>query len=297
MKRGILVFLLALLLAMPVLAQEYRAGDTIIFGRYEQDNDLSNGPEPIAWRVLSVEGDRALLISRYCLDAQPYNRIAGQASWVNSSLRAWLNFSFYPTAFTEEEQDLVLATTMKNWHEYETTDRVFLLDNWQAKELFADHPDRMAKPTAYTEAQWAYISKDYGPGNVHWWLRTISWESGNMASFVAASGGVMTCGGETLGKIEYPRITVRPCITLDLTRFTPDPTLVAYERTPKALITHDVLVNVRSEPNANSAKVGTVTPTRTYPLLGVADNGWAQIQLPDGAVGYISPKMYRRVDY
>ena len=49
------------------------AGDIVTFGRYEQDNDLSDGQEPIEWIVLD-QGDNAVaLISRYGLDARQYH--------------------------------------------------------------------------------------------------------------------------------------------------------------------------------------------------------------------------------
>ena len=45
------------------------AGSIVLYGRYEQDNDLSNGMEPIEWIVL--ENDRnthtLTMISRYCI--------------------------------------------------------------------------------------------------------------------------------------------------------------------------------------------------------------------------------------
>ena len=48
-------------------------GDTVYFGRYEQDNDLSNGPEEIPWTVLDWSQDRALVISKYVLDCKTFN--------------------------------------------------------------------------------------------------------------------------------------------------------------------------------------------------------------------------------
>ena len=42
--------------------------DTIEFGRYEQDNDLTNGSEPIVWQVLEVSDESAMMITRYGLD-------------------------------------------------------------------------------------------------------------------------------------------------------------------------------------------------------------------------------------
>ena len=39
-----------------------KTGDRITFGSYEQDNNRSNGPEPIGWRVLEVSGGSALIV-------------------------------------------------------------------------------------------------------------------------------------------------------------------------------------------------------------------------------------------
>lgn len=39
-------------------------GDTILFGRYEPDNDLENGKEPIEWWVIDQIDGKALLFSK-----------------------------------------------------------------------------------------------------------------------------------------------------------------------------------------------------------------------------------------
>ena len=219
-RRFACVALLALLLALagPAYAEgtAVQVGDMITLGHYEQDNDLTNGQEPIEWRVLAIENGEALIISRYALDAQPYNRDGGRASWVKSSLRSWLNTAFYDTAFTEAEKQTIVTHEIQNWKETPTADPVFLLENDQAKQLFADHPDRQTKPTAYAIAQGAYLSKKYGPGNIHWWLRSISWESRARAAYVAASGGVMTCGGNKDGTVSNRKLTVRPAVYVNL---------------------------------------------------------------------------------
>ena len=47
---------------------QYRIGDVITFGKYEQDNKTSNGKEDIEWIILDRQGDKVLLISRMALD-------------------------------------------------------------------------------------------------------------------------------------------------------------------------------------------------------------------------------------
>ena len=63
----------------------------IVFGSYEQDGNLSNGPEPIEWEILEDDGSRLFLVSRYVLDAQPYNVKDVNVDWENCTLRSWLN--------------------------------------------------------------------------------------------------------------------------------------------------------------------------------------------------------------
>lgn len=220
MLNTLAALLLAMLLGASACCAEantapVEVGSTIVLGTYEQDNDLSNGAEPIEWRVLSVEGDEALLISRYALDAKPYDANGGYAYWGKSTLRAWLNSDFYDAAFTGEEKDCILTKELPNRKEANTADPVFLLSTDEAKRLFADHPDRQAQPTAYAIAQGAYISTKY-VGNIQWWLRTNSWESKTRAAYVAGSGGVMTCGGNSFGAITNDRLVVRPAVYVNL---------------------------------------------------------------------------------
>lgn len=44
----------------PVRIEESKAGDIVIFGTYEQDNDVLNGPEGIEWIVLKEEDGKIL---------------------------------------------------------------------------------------------------------------------------------------------------------------------------------------------------------------------------------------------
>ena len=86
----------------------------IIFGAYEQDGDVSNGPEPIEWEIIEDEEKRVLLASRYILDEQAYNIENDVAKWENCSLRKWLNEDFLTTAFTSKEQKWIDFTILKN---------------------------------------------------------------------------------------------------------------------------------------------------------------------------------------
>ena len=224
MKKMLLAALLmaALLLCVPAIAEETAAvkvGDIITYGVYEQDNNLENGKEPLEWRVLAAEGDELLLITLYGIDCVPYNTEGGYARWRTASLRTWLSTEFYNTVFTDEERAGIITKEVINWREKPSTDPVILLSTDEAKRLFANHADRQCTPTAYAVAQGAYTSVKFhkdpnGPANCHWWLRTHSWENNYKGTYVAASGGVMTCGGHKDGFANNDKLTIRPSIYL-----------------------------------------------------------------------------------
>ena len=83
------------------------AGDVILFGHYEQDNDPENGPEPIEWLVLTADGSRIFVVSLYALDCQPFDEDGNASGWRDCSLRSWLNAEFLNTAFTQEERNAI----------------------------------------------------------------------------------------------------------------------------------------------------------------------------------------------
>lgn len=79
--------------------------------------------EPIKWRVLENDGDSLLLLTDQVLDCQKYERTDGKITWETCSIRNWLNatypynvqgFNFLTAAFSEEEQEAVLTTTVGN---------------------------------------------------------------------------------------------------------------------------------------------------------------------------------------
>ena len=75
-------------------------GDTIEFGEYEQDN--KSDKEPIEWNVLDIQDNKALIISKYGLDAKKYNEEYQSVTWENCTLRKWLNEDFYNEAFSSK---------------------------------------------------------------------------------------------------------------------------------------------------------------------------------------------------
>lgn len=186
------------------------------FGRYEQDNNLSNGPESISWRVLTVERNRALLISEYCLDTKPYNTEWKEITWETSTLRAWLNREFLNAAFTADERKIISVTALKNDDNpkdgtdggRDTQDRVFLLSVAEVEQYFENDADRIARFTTYARVQGG-IASDSVAG--WWWLRSPGGQQGN-AAFVSLSGSVAHHGSYII----LHDYSIRPAFWLDL---------------------------------------------------------------------------------
>ena len=169
-------------------------GSTIKFGFYEQDNNTSNGKEEIEWIVLAMDGNKALIISKYALDCQRYNSTYMRTTWENCSLRTWLNWTFYNTAFGVYHKNMIQNTTVtadKN-PTYNTSpgnntnDKVFLLSITEVNNYFSSDSSRQCQGTDYCYALDATKTIN---GNCWWWLRSPSYNSLN-ATVVDGSGSV-----------------------------------------------------------------------------------------------------------
>lgn len=189
-------------------------GSYITFGKYEQNNDFSNGPEDIEWLVLDKQEDRMLVISRYGLDCQPYNsEFKEVVTWETCTLRNWLNSTFYEAAFILEEKSAILSSivTADANPKYDTpagndtTDKVFLLSVDEAFRYFDDYASRVCQGTPYSKAQGVYLQE----GNCIWWLRSPGIESCD-AAYIYYRGGVNN------DIVHCSWYAVRPAMWIDL---------------------------------------------------------------------------------
>ncbi|MBQ4557704.1 MAG: hypothetical protein IJA60_08675 [Clostridia bacterium] len=183
-------------------------GQKVSFGVYEQDNDTSNGAEPIEWTVLDIGGKYALLISDFALDAKAYDSTgADGVTWENSTIRAWLNNDFLNTAFSDSEKTNVCDTTLEN----SVVDKVFLLSTSEIDEFFDANESRVVSATAYAKAAGVYTANGFSDddaslnGTCRWWLRTAG-ENG--AARVKNTGEVSLVGYD----MGSDTIAVRPAM-------------------------------------------------------------------------------------
>lgn len=202
-----------------------QVGDIITFGSYEQDNNKSNGKEDIEWIVLAKDGEKALIISKYALDCQPYNNSIKDITWEKCTLRKWLNGTFYNTAFSSAEQTRITTTTVtadKN-PKYESTtnpgkntqDKVFLLSITEVGNYFPSDSARKTTLTKYAIEQGAMKDDNdrcwwwlRSPG-VGWWIVTPAIGSySNYAAVVFNDGSIYYLGRG----VYFNKYAVRPAL-------------------------------------------------------------------------------------
>ncbi len=195
-------------------------GETIRFGSYEQDNDLSNGPEEIEWLVLDVDGSQALVISKYGLNIREFNDEKDPyavITWGNCQLRTWLNGQFLNTSFGSDHRKMILTSEVpagtnpdaKVSPGRDTKDKVFILSIEEAYRYFDSDRARQCFATAYCSALGAEKGDD---GGCYWWLRSPGIETSTV-TVVLWNGAVFT-NGFSCGHV--PNLAIRPVMRIDL---------------------------------------------------------------------------------
>ena len=191
---------------------EYKVGETIEFGNYPQEEDGTE--KPIEWIVMKNEGNQVLLLSKYVLDAKPYNKGWENVTWQTSDIRQWLNNEFYTTAFNKSEKAKIQTSLIKNEYN-DTEDKVFLLSEKEAETLFSNDEERIAKATEYAEKSGVYVNEEKSgvyvneEKSVLWWLRSPGDDS-SLAAEVNDDGWVDRRGDD----VDYDYDGVRPALYL-----------------------------------------------------------------------------------
>lgn len=211
-------------------------GDYLVFGTYEQDNDLSNGPEDIEWLVISdpkyADDIDIMVISRYVLDCQPYHSTETSVTWETCTLRSWLNNEFLNTAFSAEEQEIIINSeqTANPNFDYPRTnqgnntyDKVFLLHTLDLTVgAFSEFYDEiLGIPTNYALSKGLETDsreKLNGKYACEWWLRTAGISGDHVATVngreVSSHGPRVNVGAYYLDSTKG--LGVRPALVIKI---------------------------------------------------------------------------------
>ena len=214
----------------PDAASFKEVGSYVTFGRYPQTAE-GNDETPIEWLVLDYDAvnNRVLLLSRYGLDAQPYNKEYTSITWEKCTLRTWLNGAFLNKAFTAQEQKGILTIRVDNsdsqgYGKWRTSGgnnsqgRIFLLSYAEANKYLGvtyedgENTKSRVAPTAYAIKQGAYIARSKtadGAAAGWWWLRSPGFLQ-NYAARVNCDGSLGNRNGH------YDSGCVRPALWINL---------------------------------------------------------------------------------
>ena len=189
--------------------------------------------EPLKWQVFLPDSTtgKAVVLSKSIIDSQQYyyttsNRtIDGKTVYANnyerSDIRAWLNDTFYNTAFSKSEKNAIVATTLDNsasktmYSSNSTTDRIWLLSEKEALNGVAFDSGTtlniVIMKTGGTEYALCQGLHNYTyNGCAAWHLRTASLLSDSMVT-VDEDGTV-----QLSNSVDITGYGVRPALTLNL---------------------------------------------------------------------------------
>ena len=186
----------------------YHVGDIITFGNY--------GGRAIEWQVLAVEGSKVLVISKYGLDAQPYNTEYTDVTWETCTLRSWLNGNFYNSAFSVAEKSKIQMTNVKNDNNPDygtpggnaTKDKIFLLSIQEAQNYFNSDSSRMCYPTQYAIEHGCLTDFNTHSGACRWWLRSPGLQRDSKAYINFEDGSIYMVGRD----VDGDELAVRPAL-------------------------------------------------------------------------------------
>jgi DNA-directed RNA polymerase subunit M/transcription elongation factor TFIIS len=181
--------------------RELKIGGKIIFGNYLSEN-ITSDKEPIVWRVLDIQGSKALIITEQCIDCQQYSASEKSATWQNSSLRDWLTNNFIEVALYPSEQERIISVPSDN------ADKIFLLSINEVRQYFADQNDRIALATKYAIIIGG-ASAEFNTYVCSWWLRDQGSDA-SRALVINKTGSVESC------MVDKNDIAIRPALWIQL---------------------------------------------------------------------------------
>ena len=175
--------------------------------------------EPIKWRILNINGDKALILSDKVLDDQKYHVFESNVTWERSSIRSFLNsygseenvshsdysketgtWSFLATAFNKDDISAIEDTTVIQSNSLfnnsqlargnDTVDKVFLLSDFEVnpfendQSYFLNNTDYvdsiMSRSSTYAKAMGTYPDD---MKRCRWWLRSPGKDSSELSEY------------------------------------------------------------------------------------------------------------------
>ena len=198
-----------------------QVGDKILFGNYE-------------WKVLDIQGDRALVVTEYIIEQRPYHDVYKETTWADCAMRKYLNGEFYDR-FSENDKSRICPVVNKNTdnHWYgtkggeDTQDYIFLLSMEEIVcQYFGVSSEKLYNPRK-NQRYW-FERKDNNNSKriatlendkkqVWWWWTRTPGRVGVKAVYIHGDGNIGIQGNNILkGNVADGKCTggVRPALWL-----------------------------------------------------------------------------------
>ena len=181
--------------------------------------------EPLSWTILDVKDGKGLIVCDNIIDSQQYDYDgAYDNNYANSTVRKWLNETFYNTAFNDYQKSAILSTAVDNSLAStgntingnvcgNTTDNVFLLSVAEFNAYLTIDSAKLKKNTDYAKVQGASNYQGSNTANLdngNWWLRSPNADSKTMSRAVSKTGGL------TNGDVDETSCGIVPAMVIDL---------------------------------------------------------------------------------
>lgn len=190
--------------------------------------------EPVKWRVLNVDGEKALLVADKALDLKPYHNTYTDVTWEKCSLRSWLNDTFINSAFLANERSAIPSVTVKAEGSIrpttdgnkvdggnDTTDKIFILSFSEVSgkygfrtvedlDSYGDYDE--AKKCDMTNYAYAFTDSSTDEReDCYWWIRNPG-DYSYQAVISGENGRVLGYGNG----VNASQPAVRPALYLNL---------------------------------------------------------------------------------
>lgn len=206
-------------------------GSSLTDNSYQDDNGYYISTvywfkyDPIKWRILSESNGEALVFCEMIIDSQDYYSSTSSrtidgvkvypSNYAYSNIRTFLNETFYSTAFSMIQSELILLTDVDNserstspdtsiWNNginsyacSNTNDYIFLLSEqeisatrygFSTSTLESDTRTKAVTPYAKCQGAWMCTASEF-EGNGFWWLRSPNCSgTGNLVRVVNETG-------------------------------------------------------------------------------------------------------------
>ena len=181
--------------------------DDTNYGGHFYDMPTSNGFryfkwERIKWKVLENDGNTLFVVADGVIDCEKYNEVYKNITWETSTVRDWLNASFYNTAFNGSEQSAIVTQNVVNEDNpyygteggNDTSDKIYLLSISEVtNETYGFCNDYNVHSMSRRVKASDYANTRGAGSNSWWWLRSTGSRSSGAAD-VTNDGNVYIPG-------------------------------------------------------------------------------------------------------